>query len=73
MSAPLPRGVRAGYGLGSVATGTFGTVPGLILIGTGASALARKYRRHLDLIAGLLMIWMGLSLTVRALATLGVN
>jgi len=55
----------AGFGIG--------TVPGLILIGTGASALARKYRRHLDLIAGLLMIWMGLSLTVRALATLGGN
>ncbi len=30
--AALPRGVRAGYGLGSVATGTFGTVPGLMLL-----------------------------------------
>ncbi|MCW2758398.1 MAG: major facilitator superfamily 1 [Nocardioidaceae bacterium] len=30
--AVLPRGVRAGYGLGSVATGTFGTVPGLMLL-----------------------------------------
>ena len=29
---PLPRSVRAGYGLGSVATGTFGTVPGLMLL-----------------------------------------
>jgi GPH family glycoside/pentoside/hexuronide:cation symporter len=28
----LPRRVRAGYGLGSVATGTFGTVPGLMLL-----------------------------------------
>ncbi len=28
----LPRGVRVGYGLGSVATGTFGTVPGLMLL-----------------------------------------
>jgi Na+/melibiose symporter-like transporter len=28
----LPRSVRAGYGLGSVATGTFGTVPGLLLL-----------------------------------------
>ena len=28
----LPRSVRAGYGLGSVATGTFGTVPGLMLL-----------------------------------------
>ena len=28
----LPRRVRVGYGLGSVATGTFGTVPGLMLL-----------------------------------------
>ncbi len=31
-AAPLPRGVRVGYGLGSVATGAFGTVPGLMLL-----------------------------------------
>ncbi|WP_408896470.1 MFS transporter [Nocardioides sp. R1-1] len=31
MSA-LPRGVRVGYGAGSVATGAFGTVPGLMLL-----------------------------------------
>ncbi|QIG44529.1 MFS transporter [Nocardioides anomalus] len=29
---PLPRAVRAGYGSGSVATGAFGTVPGLMLL-----------------------------------------
>ncbi len=28
----LPRGVRVGYGTGSVATGAFGTVPGLLLL-----------------------------------------
>lgn len=28
----LPRSVHVGYGLGSIATGTFGTVPGLILL-----------------------------------------
>ena len=28
----LPRRVRAGYGMGSVATGAFGTVPGLMLL-----------------------------------------
>jgi Na+/melibiose symporter-like transporter len=32
MPADLPRGVRVGYGLGSVATGAFGTVPGLMLL-----------------------------------------
>ncbi len=31
-SGVLPRRVRAGYGLGSVATGAFGTVPGLMLL-----------------------------------------
>lgn len=28
----LPRSVRIGYGSGSVATGAFGTVPGLMLL-----------------------------------------
>ena len=28
----LPRSVRWGYGSGSVATGAFGTVPGLMLL-----------------------------------------
>ncbi len=32
MPLALPLRVRAGYGLGSVATGTFGTVPGLMLL-----------------------------------------
>ncbi|WP_076262862.1 MFS transporter [Intrasporangium flavum] len=31
-SPPLPPVVRRGYGLGSVATGAFGTVPGLLLL-----------------------------------------
>ena len=32
MPAPLPRSVRFGYATGSVATGAFGTVPGLMLL-----------------------------------------
>ncbi|KRF14558.1 MFS transporter [Nocardioides sp. Soil796] len=32
MSEPLTRGVRVGYATGSVATGAFGTVPGLMLL-----------------------------------------
>ncbi|MER5963514.1 MFS transporter [Streptomyces sp. NPDC002057] len=31
-ATPLPRRVRIGYGLGSLCTGTFATVPGLILL-----------------------------------------
>lgn len=31
-TTPLPRPVRVGYGLGSVATGSFATVPGLLLL-----------------------------------------
>jgi glycoside/pentoside/hexuronide:cation symporter, GPH family len=31
-AAALPRKVRVGYGMGSVATGAFGTVPGLLLL-----------------------------------------
>jgi GPH family glycoside/pentoside/hexuronide:cation symporter len=31
-ASPLPRSVRLGYGSGSVATGAFGTVPGLMLL-----------------------------------------
>lgn len=31
-SEELPRGIRFGYGAGSVATGAFGTVPGLMLL-----------------------------------------
>lgn len=45
----------------------FGTLPGLMLIGTGGSALARRYQRQADIFAGLLMIAMGLSLAVKAL------
>ena len=33
-----------------------GTLPGLLLLGTGLSVLARRYRRHSDLLAGMVMI-----------------
>lgn len=35
-----------------------GTLPGLLLLGTGLSVLARRYRRHSDLLAGMVMIAM---------------
>jgi len=41
-----------------------GTFPGLLLIGTGASVLSRRYRQHFDLLSGMLMIWMAASLLV---------
>ncbi|MDZ7581006.1 MAG: sulfite exporter TauE/SafE family protein [Deltaproteobacteria bacterium] len=44
-----------------------GTLPGLLLIGTGATALARRYQPQSDIIAGLLMIAMGLSLGLKAI------
>jgi uncharacterized protein len=44
-----------------------GTLPGLLLIGTGATALARRYQPQSDIIAGLLMIVMGLSLGLKAI------
>jgi sulfite exporter TauE/SafE len=46
-----------------------GTLPGLLLIGTGASALSRRYRKHFDIISGMLMIGMAVSLLVKGLAT----
>jgi sulfite exporter TauE/SafE len=44
-----------------------GTLPGLLLIGTGASGLFRKYRKHSEILSGILMIGMGFSLTGDAL------
>lgn len=41
---------------------SLGTIPGLLLIGTGASGLFRTYRKHLDILSGILMIAMGFSL-----------
>jgi sulfite exporter TauE/SafE len=45
-----------------------GTLPGLLLVGTGASALARRYRRHFDIFSGILMIGMAASLLVKGVA-----
>lgn len=44
----------AGAGL-TLAFG-LGTLPGLLLLGTGLSVLVRRYRRHSDLLAGIVMI-----------------
>jgi len=41
-----------------------GTLPGLMLLGTGLSALARRYRRHSDLLSGIVMTMIALRLLV---------
>jgi hypothetical protein len=47
-----------------------GTVPGLLLLGTGASGFARRYQSHSDILAGLLMIYMAAELAVKAFSTI---
>jgi len=57
----LPAG---GFLPGALMTLAFGlgTLPGLLLLGTGASGLARRYRRHSDILSGMVMIAMAASL-----------
>ena len=47
-----------------------GTVPGLFLVGTGASGFARRYRQYSDLLSGMLMIGIAVSLAADALQAL---
>lgn len=76
----LPCGLSYGafaqaLGTGSAARGAVlvlafaaGTVPGLLLLGTGASAIVRRYRRSSDVIAGVLMLVMAAMLVRKVLA-----
>lgn len=48
----------------------FGTLPGLLLIGTSAVALARRYGRQFDLLSGMLMMAMAACLIVEVLVAL---
>lgn len=54
---------------GAMLTGTqwalafgIGTLPGLLVLGTGAGPFLRRYRRQSEMVAGLLMIGMAVSL-----------
>jgi hypothetical protein len=79
----LPCGLSYGafaqaLGSGSAAAGGLlvsafaaGTVPGLLLLGTGLSAIVRRYRRPSDIIAGILMLFMAAMLVRKALHALG--
>jgi len=44
-----------------------GTFPGLLLIGTGASFLSRRYRKYFDLFSGILMIGMAASIIMKGI------
>lgn len=44
-----------------------GTVPGLFVVGTGASGFVRRYRQYSDLLSGMLMIGIAVSLAADAL------
>ncbi|MBW2523950.1 MAG: sulfite exporter TauE/SafE family protein [Deltaproteobacteria bacterium] len=47
-----------------------GTLPGLLLLGTAASKIARKHRRVVELLAGLLLVAMAVSMAADAVAAL---
>jgi sulfite exporter TauE/SafE len=71
--AAFARAIAAGTPLqGSLMLLAFGvgTLPGLLLIGTGATTLARRYQRHFDIVSGLLMMAMGLSLSIKVLSSI---
>jgi sulfite exporter TauE/SafE len=47
-----------------------GTIPGLLLLGTGASKIFQRYRKQSDILAGLLMLYMGVKLSVKAFTSI---
>jgi len=72
--AAFSRALPAGGSIrGAMLVFTFalGTLPGLLLLGTGASGLARRYQKQLDIFAGLLMIYMAAELTLKAWRAVG--
>jgi sulfite exporter TauE/SafE len=72
--AAFSRALAAGgpiRGAGLVFAFALGTLPGLLLLGTGASGLARRYQKQSDIIAGLLMIYMAAELALKAWFKIG--
>ena len=47
-----------------------GTIPGLLLLGTGASKIFQRYRKPADFLAGLLMLFMGVRLGIKAVGAI---
>ena len=60
----LPAGGAINGGLLVLAFG-LGTIPALLLMGTSASALFRRFRKQSDILSGLLMIYMAVMLASR--------
>lgn len=58
---------------GALLTALFGlgTLPGLLLLGSGAAPLFRRFRHQMEIISGLIMIGMGVSLLAKAWDALG--
>ena len=48
-----------------------GTLPGLLVVGAGASGIFKRYRRYSDPLSGMLMIGMAASLLADALSGIG--
>jgi len=47
-----------------------GTLPGLLIIGTSASVLFRRYRKYMEVISGVIMVAMAIKLVVKAVTAL---
>ena len=62
----LPTGGPLNGGL-TVFAFALGTIPGLLLLGSGISELLKRYRTHSDVVAGLLMIYMAIQLFKKAI------
>ena len=62
----LPSG---GAGAGALLLLSFGlgTVPGLLLLGTGISNLFRRYQSQMDLLAGLVLIAIAIQMIIKSL------
>jgi sulfite exporter TauE/SafE len=59
------------YSAGLLLCFGLGTLPGLLLLGTGAGMLIRRYQRYSEVASGVLMIYMALDLIIAALCSLG--
>ncbi|MDJ0991102.1 MAG: sulfite exporter TauE/SafE family protein [Desulfobacterales bacterium] len=49
-----------------------GTLPGLLLLGSGLAPLIRRFRRHSDILAGILMMGMAAALVVKSATAIGI-